>query len=215
MGRDALSIRVAERRELTGEKGETEPTVVNAAVDDVVVSVVDGYLAYTVGRHRNTVAGPRLERDKFPAVEAVEAVPRRKPYKSVLVLENLSHMAVGEPIVLTINYGPVRLRNTYGCCGQTNDCYRHCPSHCVEFLCSLSVIVFAFYWLNFPFCAPTLLYKADAAVLAAAVLDVVRPVTNCIITSLPLQIASLPPATRMSAPANSIFAFCKRCRKTL
>lgn len=155
MGRDALSIRVAERRELTGEKGETEPTVVNAAVDDIVVSVVDGYLAYTVGRHRNTVAGPRLERDKFPAVEAVEAVPRRKPYKSVLVLENLSHMAVGEPIVLTINYGPVRLRNTYGCCGQTNDCYRHCPSHCVEFLCSLSVIVFAFYWLNFPFCAPT------------------------------------------------------------
>lgn len=161
--------------------GETEPTVVNAAVDDIVVVVVDGNLTHAVGGHRNTVAGPRLERDKLTTVEAVEAVPRRKPYKSVLVLENLRHMAVGEPIVLTINDGPVRLRHTHDRCRQTNDCYRHYPSHCAKFLRFLSVIVFAFYWLNSQFRASTLLYIADAPFPVTAVLLIISPAPIAII----------------------------------
>ena len=128
MGLKGVALFSTNRRETASEKRKAKPAVVDAAVEDIVIVVVDGNFSKAVGGHADAIAGPRLKGNKLTAVEAVYAVPSRQPNKAVFVLEYLSNMPMGKAVALSVDYRSVLLGQGYDHCREY---YRKCyyPFH--------------------------------------------------------------------------------------
>ncbi len=118
MGLKGVALFSTNRRETASEKRKAKPAVVDAAVEDIVIVVVDGYLSKAVGGHVDAITGARLKSNELSTVEAVYAVPSRQPDKAIFVLEYLSNMSMGKAIALSVDYRSLLLGQGYDHCRE-------------------------------------------------------------------------------------------------